>query len=265
MPASSYKTIQLERDGGVAKLTLDRPEAANALDLPMATDLMHAAIELDEDESVRAVLLTGKGKMFCAGGDLGAMKKAGDGAPAYLKELAGTLHLAISRFARMRAPVVAAVNGTAAGAGFSMVCATDLAIAAETAKFTMAYTGAGLSPDGSSSYFLPRIIGHRRTTELMLTNRVLNSADALDWGIVNQVVPADELLSTAEDLVNHLASGPTESYAVVKRLLLNSAHDSLETQMELETRGIAASARTHDGQEGIAAFLEKRLPEFKGR
>jgi len=261
---SSYSTIQLERDGAVAKLTLDRPESANALSLAMSQELMHAAIDLDEDQTVRAVLLTGNGKMFCAGGDLGAMKEEGDRASAYIKEMAGNLHMAISRFARMRAPVVTAVNGTAAGAGFSMVCATDLAIASETAKFTMAYTGAGLSPDGSSSYFLPRIIGARRTAELMLTNRVLNSADALEWGLVNQVVPAEELLPTAEKLVDQLASGATASFAVVKRLLLNSANDSLESQMEHETRGIADSARTDDGREGIAAFLDKRRPKFTG-
>jgi len=171
---------------------------------------------------------------------------------------------AISRFARMRAPIVAAVNGTAAGAGFSMVCATDLAIAADHAKLTMAYTGAGLSPDGSSSYFLPRIIGQRRTFELMLTNRVLTAAEALDWGLLNEVVPADELMATAEKRVAQLASGPTNAHAVVKRLLATSATESLETQMEHETRGIAECARTADGREGITAFLEKRKPSFEG-
>ncbi|MCB9617772.1 MAG: enoyl-CoA hydratase/isomerase family protein [Sandaracinus sp.] len=266
MPASpSFSTLRLERDGAIAKLTLARPEHANALDMTMGRELMQAAIALDEDESVRAVILTGEGKMFCAGGDLAAMKAAGEGASAYLKELAGNLHLAISRFARMRAPVIAAVNGTAAGAGFSMICATDFAIAAEGAKFTMAYTGAGLSPDGSSSYFLPRIVGQRRTIELMMTNRVLNSELALEWGLVNQVVPADELESASEKLARQLATGPTESFGVVKRLLINSAYDSLESQMEHETRGIAASSRTTDGQEGIAAFLEKRKPSFTGR
>ena len=261
---SSYSMIQLERDGGIARLILDRPDSANALNLPMAMELMQAAIELDEDASVRAVILTGNGKMFCAGGDLGAMKEAGDGASAYIKEMAGYLHLAILGFARMRAPIIAAVNGTAAGAGFSMICATDLAIASESAKFTMAYTGAGLSPDGSSTYYLPRIIGQRRTVELMLTNRVLNSADALEWGIVNQVVPAEDLMQTVETLAGQLASGPTASFGVVKRLLLNSAYDNLERQMELEAQGIADSAQTDDGREGIAAFLEKRRPKFMG-
>jgi 2-(1,2-epoxy-1,2-dihydrophenyl)acetyl-CoA isomerase len=260
-----YSSICLERDRGIATVTLDRPDHANALHLEMARELMQAAIEIDEDESVRAVLLTANGRMFCAGGDLAAMKEAGDGASAYLKEMAGYLHLAISRFARMRAPVIAAVNGTAAGAGFSMVCATDLAIAAESAKFTMAYTHAGLTPDGSSTWFLPRIVGQRRALELMLTNRVLNSADALEWGIVNQVVADEELMTTAERLAVHLVEGPTGAFGVVKQLVVNSAIDGLESQMELETRGIADAARTDDGREGIAAFLEKRNPKFTGR
>ena len=260
----SFSTIKLERDAGVAKLTLARPDAANSLNMEMSKELMQAAIELDEDPSLRAVLLTGEGKMFCAGGDLGPMKAAGDQASAYIKELASYLHLAISRFARMRAPIITAVNGTAAGAGFSMMCATDLAIAADSAKFTMAYTGAGLSPDGSSSYFLPRIIGQRRSFELMLTNRVLSAQEALDWGLVNQVVSLEELMPTAEKLVGKLAAGPTNSFGIVKRLLVNSAFDSLESQMEHETRGIAEAARSADGREGIAAFLEKRRPEFKG-
>jgi 2-(1,2-epoxy-1,2-dihydrophenyl)acetyl-CoA isomerase len=261
---TSFKTLTLERDGALAKLTLSRPDAANALDLEMGKELMHAATQLDEDPDLRAVLITGQGKMFCTGGDLGAMQAAGDGASVYLKELASYLHLAISRFARMRAPVIAAVNGTAAGAGFSMMCATDLAIAADSAKFTMAYTGAGLSPDGSSSYFLPRIIGQRRTFELMLTNRVLTAAEALEWGLVNQVVPADELMPAAEKLAKRLAEGPTHSFAITKKLLVNSAFDSLESQMEQETRGIAECSRTADGREGIAAFLEKRRPVFSG-
>jgi len=260
-----YTTLRLERNGAIATLTLARASHANALDLAMSRDLLPAALALAHHPDVRAGILPGEGKMFCAGGHLAGMQAAGARAPAYIKELAGNLHLAISRFARMRTPIVAAVNGTAAGAGFSLVCATDLAIAAESAKFTMAYTGAGLSPDGSSSHFLPRIVGHRRAAELMLTNRVLNSELALEWGLINQVVPLDELMPAAEKLAGQLATGPTFAYGVVKKLLMNSAYDSLESQMEHETRGIADCARTTDGQEGIAAFLEKRRPKFEGR
>ncbi len=260
----SYETLKLDREGGVVRVTLNRPDAANALDLPMARELMRASIDLDEDPGVRAVVLTSQGRIFCAGGDLASFRNAGDRLPALLKEMTLYLHGALSRFARMRAPVIGAVNGTAAGAGFSLVCACDLALAAESARFTMAYTRAGLTPDGSSTYFLPRLIGVRRSLELMLTNRTLSAAEALDWGLVNQVVPDSELGGAAMDLARQLADGPTQAYGMVKRLLENSVRDSLESQMEHEARAIADAARTDDAREGMAAFFAKRAPKFRG-
>ena len=260
----AYETLLFERKDGIAHVTLNRPDAANALNLQMGRELMQVAIACDEDPSLRAVLLDASGKMFCAGGDLASFAKAGDGMGALIKELTTYLHAAISRFARMRAPLVAAVGGSAAGAGFSMLCAADLVVCAESAKFTMAYTGVGLSPDGSSSYYLPRLIGARRTLELMLLNRRLSAAEALDWGIVNEVVADDALTDRAQALVTQLANGPTEAFAVVKQLVLASATGSLETQMELETRGIAAMTHTADAKGGIQAFFEKRKPEFNG-
>jgi len=164
----------------------------------------------------------------------------------------------------MNAPVIAAVNGTAAGAGFSLALSADLVISVDSAKFVMAYTNAGLSPDGSSSYFLPRRVGDRRARELMLTNRVLSADEALDWGIVNQVVAADDLDETVEKLAAKIAAGPTLAYGQVKSLLNVSFDNGLETQMELESRGIADMARSRDGKEGIQAFLAKRKPTFKG-
>jgi 2-(1,2-epoxy-1,2-dihydrophenyl)acetyl-CoA isomerase len=211
------------------------------------------------------VVLTGAGRMFCAGGDLGAFAGAGDGVPALLKQITAHLHVAVSRFARMRAPVVAAVNGPAAGAGLSLVCAADLAVASDAAEFTLAYTQVGLAPDGSSTWFLPRLVGTRRALELMLTNRTLSAAEALEMGLVNRVVPAASLLAEAEALAARLASGATEAFGAVKRLLLLSASQSLESQMEWEARAIADTARTRDGAEGIAAFLAKRAPRFEGR
>jgi 2-(1,2-epoxy-1,2-dihydrophenyl)acetyl-CoA isomerase len=257
--------LRFEQKDGVATITLDRPDAANAIDLALGRELMHAAIRCDEDPNVRAVLLTGAGKMFCAGGDLKAFAAHGDALPALLKELTTYLHAATSRFARMAAPLVVAVNGTAAGAGFSLAVSGDLVLIAESAKLAMAYTAAGLSPDGSSTWFLPRLIGMRRTQELMLTNRRLSSAEALDWGLVNRVVPDAELAATAFQLAAELAAGPTQAFGTVKRLLASTFSESLETQMELESRGIAAMARSEDGREGIAAFLGKRAAVFSGR
>jgi 2-(1,2-epoxy-1,2-dihydrophenyl)acetyl-CoA isomerase len=160
--------------------------------------------------------------------------------------------------------VIGAVNGTAAGAGFSLVMACDLAVAAESAVFTMAYTNAGLSPDGGSTFYMPRKIGDRRTRELMLTNRVLKAPEALTWGIVNDVVPDAEVLDRATKLAGRLAAGPTLAFGAVKNLLNGSFDQTLESQMELEARSIGEMSATADGQEGIRAFLEKRKPGFRG-
>ena len=260
-----YATLLFERLGAVARITLNRPDAANALDETVARELMQAAIRISEDRSIRAVILTGAGRMFCAGGDLKAFARQEARLPAHLKELAGVLHLAISRFARMEAPVIAAVNGAAGGAGLSLCLFADLVIAAESAKFTLAYTRAGLSPDGGSTFFLPRIVGVRRALELALTNRTLSAAEARDWGIVTRVVPDAELRTAVDALARELAAGPTLAIGGAKRLFHQSTWESLETQMELEAQAIAASGHTEDFREGVTAFANKQTPTFKGR
>jgi 2-(1,2-epoxy-1,2-dihydrophenyl)acetyl-CoA isomerase len=259
-----FENLLFDLSDHVARITLNRPNAANGIDLALGRDLMQVAIRCDEDPDVRAVLLTGAGKMFCAGGDLKSFASFGDDLPAALKELTVYLHAATSRLARMDAPLVVAVNGAAAGAGMSLAVAGDLVVAAASAKFTMAYTAAGLSPDGSSTYYLPRLIGLRRTQELMFTNRRLSADEALEWGLVNRVVPDEALLDEAGKLAAQLAQGPTRAHGTVKTLLDASFSGTLETQMELEARGIAAMAGTPDGKEGIQAFLEKRRPTFTG-
>lgn len=261
---TSYETIRFNVDGGVATITLSRPDNANALNLTMGRELADVAIRCSEDDGVRSVLMTGEGRFFCAGGDLAAFVAAGDGAGALIKEMTMYFHAAISRFTRMDAPLVGAVNGVAAGAGFSLAASCDLLIAAETATFVMAYTAAGLPPDGSSSYFLPRQIGLKRTAELMLTNRTLDAKTAHSWGIVNAVVPDEVVLTEAAALATRLASGPTRAYGAVKSLLAESTTSTLETQMEREAQAIAALVATRDGAEGIGAFLEKRQADFRG-
>ncbi len=250
---------------GVAAITFNRPDSANAMDLDVMQRLMHISIECDEDPAIRSVLITGNGTFFSAGGDLDSFGEAADKAGALIKEMTAYFHAAISRFSRMNPPIIAAVNGMAAGAGFSLVAACDLAIAAESARFTSAYTAASLSPDGSSTYFLPRLVGTRRAMELMLTNRRLSAEEALDWGLVNRVVPDGELMEESMELARRLAHGATLAFGTVKSLLHNTFSDTLETQMELEARGIAALTHTHDGQEGVAAFREKRAPNFEAR
>ena len=258
------KTLLYEVKDHVARITFNRPDAANALNLEMALDLMHASIQASEDAGVRAVLITGAGKMFSGGGDLKSFAAQGDALPGHLKETALYLHAAISRFVRMDAPVIAAVNGSAGGAGMSLCLFADLVLAAESAKFTMAYTRAGLNPDGGSTYFLPRIVGVRRALELAMTNRVLSAREAADWGIVTRVVPDAELLKEADALARQLAAGATRALGKAKRLLHHSFSESLETQMEIEAQAIADSARTRDAREGIAAFIAKRKPTFSG-
>jgi 2-(1,2-epoxy-1,2-dihydrophenyl)acetyl-CoA isomerase len=258
------KTLLYEVKDHVARITFNRPDSANALDIEMGRDLMHAAIKVSEDSAVRAVIVTGAGKMFSGGGDLKSFAAQGDALPGHLKEVALYLHAAISRFVRMDAPVIAAVNGSAGGAGMSLCLFADLVLAAESSKFTLAYTRAGLSPDGSSTYFLPRIVGLRRALELALTNRVLSAREAMDWGIVTKVVPDSELQAEAQALASQLASGATRALGAAKRLLHHSFAESLETQMELEAQAIADQARTRDAREGIAAFIAKRKPSFGG-
>lgn len=260
-----YAALLFDVRDNVAHITLNRPDAANSMNAEMARELMHAALRCDEDPAVRAVLIAGAGRTFCAGGDLRAFAAQGENLPSHLKEMTTYLHAAVSRLARMDAPVIAAVQGAAAGAGMSLVCATDIVLAAESARFTVAYTRVGLAPDGSSTYSLTRLVGLRRALELALTNRLLSAKEALDWGLVTSVVPDAELQSKAEALARQLAAGPTRALGAAKRLLRDGSTETLETQMELEARAITDMARTADAREGIAAFLEKREPKFRGQ
>jgi 2-(1,2-epoxy-1,2-dihydrophenyl)acetyl-CoA isomerase len=260
-----YATLRFDVRNGVARITLNRPDAANALNLEMARELLRAVLRCDEDPDIRAVMLAGEGPMFCVGGDLKSFAEQGERLPHHLKEVTIHLHAAISRMARMDPPVVAAVQGAAAGGGFSLAISCDLVIAAESARFTMAYSNVGLTPDGSSTYYLPRLVGFRRAMELTLTNRELSAQEAMEWGIVTRVVPDGDLSENAAALASQLAAGATKALGASKRLLHSGWTETLETQMEHETRTIADIARTADSREGIAAFVEKRPVEFTGQ
>lgn len=253
--------VKFELRDSIAWITLNRPEAGNALNLQLGRELLDAATRCRGTHGVRAVVIHGSGKPFSFGGDLGAMTmNAGKAREAYLHELTTDLHAAIVAFTRLDAPVIAAVNGTAAGGAMGLVVMADLAIAAESAKFTLAYAGVGLTPDCSTSYFLPRLIGQRRTLELALTNRVLSAAEALDWGLVNKVVPDAQLLEEAGALAARLADGPLAALGHAKRLI--RSEDSLEDRLDDEGRTIAGQSTSAEAAEGIAAFLEKRKPSF---
>ena len=259
-----YKSIEFSVEEHVASLVLNRPDRANVINLELAQELMAASIECDENPDIRAVLIRAKGPMFCGGGDLKTFVSRDDDLPAYLKQTTTYLHAAVSRLTRQDAPVICAVQGFAAGGGFSLAISGDIVLASQSAKFTMAYTKAGLTPDGSSTYFLPRLVGLRRAMDLALTNRVLSADEAVEWGLASRVTPDEDLVSEAESLARKLAGGATWALGTAKRLLHGGFNESLETQMEMETRAIADSVRTHDGREGIRAFVEKRRPAFTG-
>jgi 2-(1,2-epoxy-1,2-dihydrophenyl)acetyl-CoA isomerase len=260
----NYKTLLFDVRDGIAHIMLNRPEAANSINLEFARDLMHAVLRCDEDPSIRAVVMSGKGNLFCGGGDIRTFDSQGSHIASYIKEVTAYLHLAISRLMRMDAPVVAAVHGSAAGAGMSLAIACDIVVATESAKFRVAYTRIGLTPDGSLSYFLPRIVGLKRALELTLTNRILSAQEALDWGIVTKVVPDQGLMTEAFAFAEQFASGAPKALGASKRLLHGGWTETLETQMEHESQTIANMARLSDSHEGLKAFLEKRTPKFKG-
>jgi len=260
-----FKTINFNIENGIALIELNRPKHYNALNHAMADDLFKASLECDDNPEIRSVLLTGVGdKAFCAGGDLHSFYEYGDKISSHLKEVTTILHGAISRFSRMNAPLIVAVNGVAAGAGFSFVGFADMVIASTNASFVSAYSKAGLTPDGSSTYFLPRIIGSRRYLELIMTNRILTANEALEWGLVNKVVDFNELKNESVNLAQQLAEGPSVAFGKLKNLVHNSFLDSLEGQMEFEARMISESAKTKDGINGVDAFVNKNKPSFKG-
>jgi 2-(1,2-epoxy-1,2-dihydrophenyl)acetyl-CoA isomerase len=249
---------------GVAILTLNRPSAGNTINLPLVQALLQAAIRCDSDASIRCVVLTGAGKLFCGGGDLGAIAEYGENVPAFLSELAGSLHMVVSRLMRMRKPLVVLVNGPAAGAGLSLALIGDVVIAGQAANFTAAYGRVGLSADGGLSWLLPRLIGMRKAQDMIIANRRVDAAEAEAIGLVTRVVGDDLLAEEGAKQAAVLAAGATAAIGAARALLLASYEGSLEGQLELETRSLSALGGTPDFREGAAAFFARRKPDFKG-
>jgi 2-(1,2-epoxy-1,2-dihydrophenyl)acetyl-CoA isomerase len=251
-------------EGSVARLTLNRPDAGNAINLDMARALVTSAIRCDSDPAIRCVVLTGAGRLFCAGGDIGAFSTAPDGAGPFLSELAGTLHMALSRLARMRKPLLILVNGPAAGAGLSLAISGDVVLAARSAHFTAAYGAIGLTPDGGMTWHLPRLVGLRKAQEIVLTNRRIKANEAEAIGLVTRIVDDEALAEEGALVATSLVQSPTAALGVARALLLDSFGTGLETQMELEARAIATAGAGAESREGIGAYLAKRKPDFEG-
>ena len=260
------ETLIWERRGAVGRLTLNRPESLNAWTTQFGQELLEVISGEAADEAVRAVLITGAGRGFSSGADLRAgFDPADDGMPDIHKELHGVYHPAILGIRRLPKPVVAAVNGPAVGIGCSLALACDLVMAAESAFFGLAFVNIGLMPDGGSTAFVPPAVGRVRAFQMALLGERVPSAQALEWGLVNWVHPDAELLEQADSLVSRLAAGPTRSYAASKQALNRSIYGDLDAQLELEAELQHQLGRTSDFAEGVAAFVEKRDPDFTGR
>lgn len=253
---------------GLRTLRLNRPDAFNALDLAAKQALLAAVQEAAADPAVRAVLLTGEGKGFCTGQDLREFQAlhASGAKPEELFSTVGEHYSPISHtLATMDKPVVAAVNGAAAGAGMSLALAADIRLAGASATFTTAFTGIGLSPDSGITWYLPRLVGRAKAAELLMLSPTIKAEQALELGLVNSVVPDEELDEAAAKIAGRLAAGPTAAYAAVRRLLHLTDAADLATSLSAEHSAIVATGGTADHEEALTAFLEKRKPRFTGR
>jgi len=260
----SYETITYDVSDGVGYLHLNRPEGANAVCQAFAADLRAVMLEIEFDDNVRAVAVTAEGKVFCAGGDLKEFHSKGADLPKHAASLLADFHVALYKMNRMPKPFVAGVRGAAGGAGLSFVGAFDLVISGESSKYTMAYTRAGMTPDGTSSYFIGRHIGLRRMLDLTLTNRVLDAETAEAWGLVNRVVADDDVAEATRAMAVELAAGAPFAVGHAKQVIYNGFEQPLEAAGEFEGAMITAAMATADGQEGIASFVEKRAPNWTG-
>ncbi|TWP49258.1 enoyl-CoA hydratase [Lentzea tibetensis] len=258
--------LLIEDADGVRTLTFNRPDSFNAFTIALKEQFLAALQDASADPSVRAVVLTGAGRAFCAGQDLKehiALLEAGDPSPLNTVEV--HYNPMVRALIGMPKPVIAAVNGSAAGAGASLAYASDLRIAGASAKFLMAFANVGLTADSGASWTLPRLIGHGRAMEMMLLAQPVGAEEALRVGMVNQVVPDEELLSTAHALASRLAAGPTTAYAKIKEALAAAADGTLEDALDAEARTQADAGRTEDHREAVEAFVAKRRPKFIGR
>lgn len=255
-------TIIVEQSGGVMTITLNRPDVLNAVNDQMAGELRDALRQGSRDAAVRCVLITGAGRGFCSGQDL--RDRAG-GQTSYREHLHATYNPVISLIRTMEKPVLAAVNGVAAGAGCSLALAADLRVASERASFIEVFSRVGLVPDSGSTWFLPRLVGLGKALELAYLAEPVDAQEALRLGLVNRVVPHEDLMPKAMDLAQRLAAGPTRAYGLTKRAMTYALRSTLDDALDYEAHTQEVAGRTADHREGVTAFLEKRKARYEGR
>ena len=262
----TYEQIAVDRDGSVAKITLNRPDRLNALTQVMSDELVDAFTQAREDGSVRAVLLTGAGRGFCAGQDLTEFRETEGGAPPDIEaHLERAYHKLIPIMVEIPKPVVCAVNGVAAGAGVSLTVACDVRIASDAARFTQAFVKIGLAPDSGGTWLLPRVVGPAKALELSISGEMVDAEAALRIGLVSRVVAADALEKESLDYAAALAALPTAAIGEAKALIRDAMSTDLQTALRAEAKAQSRMGQTHDFKEGVSAFVEKREPRFEGR
>lgn len=260
-----FETLSFSVADHIATITLNRPEIMNGFNHQLGEELATLTDQIKLDNSIKAVLLKGAGPAFMAGGDIRFFHEKLTEMPAGVMKLVRILNSSILNLMQMPKPVVACVHGSVAGAGVSIMMACDLVIAAQDTKFTMAYTGIGISPDGGASYNLPRLVGTKKAMEWMLLSDIFDAQTALNAGLINWTAPAEQLTEQTTKLMYRLVKGPTQSYANAKRLVNESWRHSLETQLELEGKAFEICSMTDDFKAGVTGFLKKSRPEFVGK
>lgn len=258
-----FENIFFTKINAVATIKFNRPKLSNSFNFDLGNDFVKALEICMEDNDTRAVIITGEGKAFCAGGDLDLFKKSPDVSDT-LRHLIKTLNMSINAIREMPKPVIAAINGAIGGAGMSIAAACDLAICVSSAKFKQGYTSVGLVPDGGWTLMVPLLIGFRKATELVLLDPVIDAQQALELGLVNKVVEDTELDKEVNMIALKIAQGPAKAFAIAKKNINKAMFGLLENHLELERQGMIIAGRTSDAKEGIAAFIEKRKPCFTG-
>lgn len=263
---AALQTVEYRVDDGLATVCLNRPDQRNAIDMRMGQETLDVARRIAADDTVRAVLICGNGPALTVGGDISYfLSNKHDGLGGLLGAMTRPFHQAFEILSRIEAPIVTAAQGVVAGGGLGYVYCADIVLAADTSRFVTAFAGIGLSGDGGGTYHLPRLIGPRRAAAAYLRNTPISATEALEWGLVTELVPQDQLRTRATELARQLADGPTVAFATMRALLRDSWHNDLSAQFAAESRGIALTGDSHDAADAIAAFAAKRTPTFEGR